>query len=630
MCALVRQMEDNGYMPRGPSPLGSDGQDQMTLAAPSQQLSPTRKAVLDRFQRIDMGPPALRQYSTGEIPKPTELSHSTMGPSPLRRALMNSQRGNISPGTVPLGGGSAKRPFKTAAMDSPADVSMSLLNISARGANSSTLEFDIMAAPDDSLLLDARKLGDESFDQRLAQTLSPMAARGPSAARERRSSPAKIGTRADASASRSARPALGMGSPSTSSSQSKLRSFSSASDTSNLFDEEGEESLLFATMKLKAGAGKKLTPGQARMLKALAEGDGPASSPNIRPSAKIQQPDRQQQSHLGMPLPGHARAAPQAAPQGRIQSPSRTTQTRALPNASGSTQRVMPGLGDGKFKVPTAVRSDDAPPNAILSPSGAPASRPPLNAGAARMKRLSGLPQPGVDHARRVGPQTPQRQLPRPQLRTPAMSRVEQPQARAQAAPTSSTTSRTSALVSPRATAARPSLASKFAPSSPRIADRRTQAGQAASTATASAAVHRRTQSQGVVTTTGQLERRGSARGTEARTAVTPQSSRISTGLPGSSSARRPPRPFLLGSGTNHTASGPSSSSAEDRVRSIPTAAATTSGMKQSSSLSQIAGAGSGSSKSSMERPATRIARKSLAAPSAQAIRRAAGGKAVE
>lgn len=520
------------------------------------QLSPSRKAVFDRFSKISMGPPSMMtDQASGKLSAPPRLVDSSKGASPFKRALMNSRRGNLSPSE------SNSHPAKTSLPDTSnthagnADISISLLNISQRLGNTSSVEFDIMASPDDSLLVEARKMGDESFDHRLMQNLSPGKARLPRQQSKGRVSPAKMML-----------PNPVPGSPSKTSSATatenkSARSFSTLSDTSNLFDEEGEQSLLYASVKFKASPGKKMSPSKQRLLAALAENSEDAEQGGKAKTAGHSKPTStsplrtcdggsprictslQGKSTFVRPTP--STPAPYLAPRqpaGSVNRPATAlSRTAQPPTASQSTNsRTTTAPATQATSSSRAILSPDP-----STPAATPRSRPPLNASAARMRRLSALPQmtpaQGSQRSKLVTPQ---------QTAAPTTTRMPVQTAE------SPSMARTPA-VRPSRIAPRSSLAQKLGttPASPRAGLATGRSGTAHGSSVASS--HRRTQSQGVAATSGQLQRRTVAATSSAADHPSTRS-RPAAGSTAQAISRRTTRPFLLGSGTNHSIHGKS------------------------------------------------------------------------
>lgn len=531
------------------------------------ELSPSRKAVLDRFHSINKGPPPLQQSK--------RANHVAASMSPLVHAKLRKA--------------------------TDVDTSMSL-NLSQRAPDASVADFDILGAADDTLLADAKQLGDDSFDRRLMKRHQAG-----------QSSPSKSSTAAGA-ATTMKRPRPSDSSPANSPWE-RARSVSMSSDTSNLLDEQGEQTLLYASIR-----------GQESPFKAHAVASSPAKGSNSDVDAKGAVSTR------SIPRPSLAMGTP------RRDAPSTPATAARRPTSIGTGARsamARPSApASASSKLGSAVgarpRSSIVPPTATPSarsrPSIAPIaetptkvgttphigaataattprSRPPLNASAARMRRLSGLPQMVKDEpsaARR----TPQRSSMAPthagageaagstSTMTPQRSRtvtsatsearrkrpqsmlVGRPSMLAKPSPPRNVGASGSAVATPSSSssaARRPSAlptssAVKPTVTTPRARPQSTIAGGPLATPSSS--------SSPMASKTGQLQRRPVPPSTPMMS--TPSSAASTTGesqhpsaLPmPSTSARKPYRPFLLGWGANHGVRGSSTGGASSGMMS--------------------------------------------------------------
>ncbi|PWN26643.1 hypothetical protein BDZ90DRAFT_45163 [Jaminaea rosea] len=606
---------DNENRNAGPSSPPSSSSSRDSPVVGKTQLSPQRKAILARFTSINKGPPSL-------ISSRQEL-HATH--------------------TSALG-----------------DASMSLnLNASRRGGGlgntSTSMDYDIMGAPDDSLLIKAKQMGEESFDRRLLadspgkrealrrkvqarQSVAPKRQGVTTSSERNRSSPARMGMGAGASYPKKGNAlGLGLGIPASSPDKSRTRSFSTVSDTSNLFDEQGEQSLLYATMRGKPGPsegekGKLLAALQGddkgtvkkpastsspvrsskptKLATALgAAGSSSSSSSSSSPArrgingrilpstpASAQATPRARTSGIARPSAASASATPRAgttpsngsnavssSSAARISRPSvgvAATPRSARPPVSAVAatprSRTIPSTSATPRATPSsASASASATPRATPS-SGTPRSRPPLNASAARLRRLSGLPQLMDDEGK---------------MKPPAGSAVKS------SASSSVAAGRTSIATGPRSSAipqrprssilttGRPSLAGRKALSSPRAthiarpapgsAVKSTSSKAGGLPASPSAAAGKMAKARPISmyagpaptqlksapssTTSSQPQLTGqlpTRRPPPTSMSRSPQME--NSNLPSLSTSRKPPRPFLLGWGTNHSVWGDS------------------------------------------------------------------------
>ncbi|CAO1638799.1 unnamed protein product [Sympodiomycopsis kandeliae] len=618
-------------LPTSPSKLPSS--PPLISTSPNENLSPSRKAILDRFNKITtMGPPIAQPDFSGSQPS-TSPVRSQSRQSPFKKALMNSQRGNtdsadhksdpISSANDRLAPSSAKQRSST-----NADLSMSLNLSSMRLSANTSLDYDLMGAPDDSFLAQAKQMGDDSFEKKLMSQCSPSKTGSKASSSRLSSSPGKRvdprihHSNSPSSSSPRVKPqkdnalGIGLGSPSklsngkANTTQDKTRSFSLTSDTSNIFDEQGEESLLYASMRIKAKPGAR-GGKQQKLLEALAEGREEdamalsAASSEVKeevmlppmsatsrantfkspppPSAmrtttttkpaigrpSISKSVQSAQQATGSPRPRTLlsssvprprtteevarkaqptpRTAAAATPNTVTRAPASSARPPlATPSSSSTVRRAVPSTtprisrsnvgGPSSTATPSSTSSSARP--TTTAPSSTPRSRPPLNASATRMRRLSALPQL-VDEQGKPKP---------PSVASPAS------RARTSAAPASTTQrspTRPTSLAAPR-TIGRPSIGgagpARTQPSAMTSAHRTQDSPKKV--------VHRTADKD--VALSGQLHR---------RTSSIPASATGSGAMAPPGSAKRAARPFLLGQGTNHTVNG---NSPETRAAELP------------------------------------------------------------
>ncbi|CAO1636213.1 unnamed protein product [Jaminaea pallidilutea] len=532
------------------------------------ELSPSRKAVLDRFHSINKGPPPLQQSK--------RANHVAASMSPLVHAKLRKA--------------------------TELDTSMSL-NLSQRAPDTSVADFDILGGADDTLLADAKQLGDDSFDRRLMKRHQAG-----------QSSPSKPSTAAAMPATTMKRPRPSDSSPANSPGE-RGRSVSTSSDTSNLLDEQGEQTLLYASIRGQESPFKAraVASSPAKGSNSGVDAKGAASTRSIpRPSLAMGTPRREAPS-----TPATAARRPTSIGPGARSTMSRPSAPASASSKLGSAVGARP---QSSIVPPTATPSARSRPSVApiaetptkvgttphigaATAATTPRSRPPLNASAARMRRLSGLPQMVKDEpsAARRTPQrssvaptnvgtgesagtssttTPQRSRPsmasatsEARRKRPQSMLVSRPSMLAKPSPPRNvgTSCSTAATPSSSSTARRPSAlptssAVKPTVSTPRARPQSTVAGGPLATPSSS--------SSPMASKTGQLQRRPAPPSTPMMSpplsaASTTGESQHPSALPmPSTSARKPYRPFLLGWGANHGVRGSSTGGASSGMMS--------------------------------------------------------------
>lgn len=572
---------------------------------PNENMSPSRKAILDRFNKINMGPPpadsrAQPEFAAGaggaKLSSSSSPSRSGRNSrSPFKRALMNSQRSN----TGNSGSGSPSKHL-LAPMPS-SDVSLSLnFSSSVRLSANTSVEYDLMNAPDDSLLAEAKLMGEESFERKLMQNCSPsVARRRMSPKRDQRQSPLRRSAPAPAPELGNS---LGLGLPSfaqtqeherrqtqaqADSSSTGIRSLSMSSDVSNIFDEKGEESLLYASMRIKARSpGKRGAGGQdQKLLSALAEGkeedvfgvkedkdedvatQSKASVPHAVTSPSVKRTATSSSALTARPKPSvpapDSRMTPSNSRDKLVSPTVKKTQPSTTPRLSTATRPSAAGPAS----VSASTRAPPASSASVLGrapPASTPRSRPPLNASAARFRRLSALPQLMDEQGRPKAPTTA------PRVSTAARPVVKATTTQQVASPVRSTAaSSTSPVV--RRTIGRPSVAGgTAAPSaapprprpaiatpahrmndSPKTSSRISRGGAAGATPSRTERAVAPVPVRGSAVS-GQLHRR-------APSMLPPSDGTTNAAAAATGAVKKPlARPFLLGKGTNHSVHGES------------------------------------------------------------------------
>lgn len=296
-------------------------------------------------------------------------------------------------------------------------MSLHHLNLSTRGVSANTsVEYDLMNAPDDSFFAEVKKMGDESFDQRLGIGSS-------------RQSPTKRTSRATTHDRQSQSPAakpqkdntLGLGIPSESTraeASSGTRIVSGTSDVSNIWDEKGEESLLYASLRIKSKSAKG---SQKKLLDALAEGkedeeighDGgkepPAASPEraSHPPRILESPENKSRmdgprTAFAVPSsvaksPSDTRIAPAHGTSPTARFASRPT---ARPAAAGRGMAARSGIGASSTTPRTSMATAARPQSSAL-PAPMPRAATKLPASSSR-ERLAGSNAAGSSASPRV------------------------------------------------------------------------------------------------------------------------------------------------------------------------------------------------------------------------------------
>ncbi|PWN19218.1 hypothetical protein BCV69DRAFT_47970 [Microstroma glucosiphilum] len=514
-----------------------------SAGSPSLQLSPSRKAIADKFAELSAHSPSKRTIGTSGRPT-----------SPFKKPLLNTSRGNRrEEETAPL---KAKVILNQSSNE---DVSMTL-HLS-RGPNTSMAEFDLMGSAEDSFLAEARHLGDETFDKKLLEA-SPKRGIKRAASVRKSAGPSRIGTSGST---------LGLGRPSSKDAADStislgLRSLSNTSETSNIFDEQGEESLLYASALLDRAMPGGKSSDKVKMLEALAEYRGEVSA-RARPHSMIVGSSSKISDTPQVPLTAPLRASVTEGVRARTTSrPSASSEGLARATTS-SAARVMVPANSAVHGVPATPRqrvgagASSETPRTATQVGTTPRSRPPLNASAARMRRLSGLPQLVAEDG---------------SMKPPQAIRAKVTLVGSGAAPASSTSSSSSSLSSsarprerPHSMIGRPSLGAG-APSSSssttaRVRDLPSSTATSSRPFPSSSSSPRKVVPRPSEALTGQLTRRpssaGGARSSNSGSVVSSSSASTGTASAGSSSVRKPPRPFLLGAGTNQSSASTSSSS---------------------------------------------------------------------